>query len=349
MAYRHKSTRAFHARVAGFVDYVTAATPTKIDINLTQDNFTQILPLMSRFRYYKAKGLSVMAQPATTLPLNPMQIGDGASQVKATDILTPCAVRRFFNEYDTVTKDADGVTQVLSDPKWQKFWPQRGFRMYFKPYMYGVGSTATGPLRLNGTLNNVTGTVYYQPAITGLNGDDNDPTMRAETAVRDSTGNQIKSSPYSGQPTTNVNNAMVSRDSGPMTVNSPNWPDGTAPVREAWGAWGGIKPIGVQPVRRSIDGEFSFPMINVGRIFMPGYTSVVYTWRLWWTLYVDLMSPKFHLEPGESGLDSLMMGANMTQRETVFSADGNDITGTLYDTVQDPADETFSPSAEPQL
>lgn len=343
MAYRRRSsTRAFHARVAGFVDYVTSSTPTKIDINLTQDNFAQILPLMSRFRYYKAKGLSVMAQPATTLPLNPMQIGDGASQVKATDILTPCAVRRFFNEYDTVTNDADGVTQVLSDTKWQKFWPQRGFRMYFKPYMYGVGSTATGPLRINGTVQTMTGEKYYVVGMTGTDGNDADPSI--QTKWDPST--EVENEPLQGKDFVTGNNTRIKRVMGDFTSlhmenTEPNWPDGTAPVREAWGAWGGIKPLGVQPVRRGIDGKFSFPMMNVGRIFMPGYTSVVYTWRLWWTLYVDLMSPKFHLEPGESGLDMMMQ-----QRETVFSADGTDITGTLYDTVQDPSVETLSPSPD---
>ena len=336
MAYRYRRksrSKAFHARVAGFVDYVTSATPTKIDIEIKQENFAQLIPLMSRFRYYKAKGLSVMAQPATTLPLNPLQIGNGANMVKATDILTPCAVRRFFNEYDTVTADADGVTQVLSDQKWQKFWPQRGFRMYFKPYMYGVGSTATGPLRLNGTVETAAGEKFYSAGLTGPNGNDAEPSVR----VKDGPG--VGGSPlraYDGYGGALADQAAVmsmdSADNGHMEVDSPNWPAGMAPVREAWGAWGGIKPIGVQPTRRSVDGQFSFPQINVGRIFMPGYTSVTYTWRLWWTLYVDLFSPKFHLEPG----DELLSMLTMEQRQTVFSEQEKDILGTLYDTVQDP-------------
>lgn len=346
---KRRQSKAFHARVAGFVDYVTSTTPTKIDINLQQDNFNQLLPLMSRFRYFKAKGLSVMAQPATTLPLNPMQIGDGAGMVKATDILTPCAIRRFYNEYDTVTKDADGVTQVLSDQKWQKFWPQKGFRMYFKPYMYGVGSTATGPLRVNGTIADITGTKYYQPGITGSDGNDNEPLMKLyhDTKTNVENENIIGKRTADADQGYKVVNSVMGQEGFPAFApdpTPPNWPDGTAPIREAWGAWGGIKPLGIQPVRRGIDGQFSFPMMNLGRIFMPGYTSVVYTWRLWWTLYVDLMSPKFHLEPGD--LDNI--GMSMAQRETVFTEDGSDITGTLYDTVQDPGEEIPYPSPEPQ-
>lgn len=220
--------------------------------------------------------------------------------------------------------------------------------MYFKPYMYGVGSTGTGPLRLEGGISDISGNKYYVVRTTGTDGNDNEPNIRTMYTVKTAGENEVINAKdlATASVDTEVKRILAATDTAGMTVTSPNWPDGAHPVAEAWGAWGGIKPIGVQPVRRGLDGEFSFPMINVGRIFMPGYTSVVYTWRLWWTLYVDLFSPKFHLEPGESGLG---LNVSMAQRETVFSADGKDIVGTLYDSVQDPADETLYPSAEPQL
>lgn len=337
MARYGRRNRSFKARVAGFVDYVTEATPKKIDINISQSNFEQLMPLMMRFRYFRVKGLSVNAQPATTLPLNPMQIGDGTGQIRATDILTPCAVRTYYNEYDTVPNDAEGVTQVLSDAKWQKFFPQRGFRKYFRPYMYGVGSTATGPLRVAGWSYQFENQAYYQPRITGSNGNDGQLLTRPLNHPQDETlDNPIDVIDPEDATRKRLGSLMgqATSDIPPWSPSAPNWPEGRAPVDEAWGAWGGIKPIGMQPTRRSVDGQFGFPHIVVGRVFVPGYTSVVYTWRLWWTLYVDLFSPKFHLEPGD--MEALMNVKQ--QRETVFSIDGEDITGTLYDGVRDPTD-----------
>lgn len=150
--------------------------------------------LFGAFKYFKLGKISVKLVPASTLPVDPLQLSyaeDDPQAVDPRDQMNPGLVRITNGEdiFTDMSRLSDDVQMrayhtMMLDPRWSKFMLQSGFRRSAYPLYWQVGqlsqdkypgSTVNTPLSGNALVTGVVASHYYKSAVT-----DNNALSRAE-------------------------------------------------------------------------------------------------------------------------------------------------------------------------
>lgn len=114
-----------------------------------QDTFKRCAHLFGAYKYFKLGGLSIKLVPASTLPVDPLQLSYASDDVQAVDPrdqLNPGLVR-ITNGEDIYTKvsslsetaQVQMYQSMMLDPRWSKFMLQSGFRRFASPLYWQIG------------------------------------------------------------------------------------------------------------------------------------------------------------------------------------------------------------------